>query len=200
MIASGLCLMGGCFSLDSAGAAVDSYWRSSYVSIPQIRGTDIISAPFPGGSSGSDEFWGAGNFDWSDEFTEYQFSLGVSSYYNAGKYTGACGLRDANNSRGNLYFNNSELFIPSGRYVFYAKNGQVEAISSDSRYTVTAPAFSLTMQQERKIRIRHWKIQELEYLQYINVETMVKWQVVPMRGVSGNAAIWETWTRTLTEL
>ena len=193
-------MMGGCFSQDSAGAAVDTYWRSSYVAIPQIRGTDIISVPFPGGSSDSDEFLGAGNFDWSDASYEYQFSLGVGSYNLDGKYIGACGVRDAVNSKGDLFFNDRSLSLPSGRYVFYAKNGQLEAISSDFRYTVTTSAFSLTMQQNRKIKIRHWKIQEFEYFQYINEETMVKWQVVPMRGVSGNAAIWETWTRTLTEI
>ena len=34
MIASGLCLMGGCFALDVSGMVADAYWPSSKVSVP----------------------------------------------------------------------------------------------------------------------------------------------------------------------
>ena len=54
MIATGLCVMGGCFALDN-GAAVDTYWPAAAAEIsPDIPYGLVLTIPVRGGDAEND--------------------------------------------------------------------------------------------------------------------------------------------------
>lgn len=204
MIATGICVMGGCFAQNATGAVVDTYWPAAQVDIPQQKGVDIISIPFPGGDSVNDVFFGRGDFQWSNpDNPQYNYCLGVNSYQSPqGGYIGGGGLRN-NMNVGQLRFNDGMANIAAnekGWFSFDIRDGYAEAVLGDKKWSAIASAFTLPMEATRSIKLRSWHLLAFSVFCYSNVATGVKWLVQPMRSVGGGLAIWENWTRTLTEL
>lgn len=204
MIASGLMLMGGCFAQDDDGAAVDFYWPAAHVDIPQKKGVNIISIPFPGGDSEHDVIRGGGYFDWSvPDSPMYQYSLGLGSFSAPdGAYIGGGGLRN-NMNTGQVRFHDAMANIDAsykGWFHLYIGDGRASAILDDKEWTSEYSSFSLPMTANRPFRLRYWHLLSFSYFYYSNAGTGVKWQVMPMRSACGNIAVWESWLTTLTEL
>lgn len=211
MIASGLCMMGGCFAQNEKSETVDSYWAASHVDMPPTDvSLEIISFTFPGGDSVSDEITAVSEFKWINNWAaEGAAQLGIRNINVEGYgYIGGCFLRhlttDGLVGYARLHYSGKDVSIDEGKddkLVLRARNETAQVCNSRGEIiaSCTRP-YSLQMEQVRRASLRCYDVRKFIFLCYANAVTGISWYVGPMKSASGAFAIWENYNNMLIEI
>ena len=211
MIASGLCMMGGCFAQNGKSETVDSYWAASHVDMPPAEvELEIINFSFPGGDSVSDEITAASEFVWIDDRSEDGAAqLGIRNVNISGLgYVGGCFLRhlytDGKGGFARLHYSGKDEPIDEGRddkLVLRVRKGTAQVLNGRGDIIASSSAaYSLQMQNSRRASLRCFDVRKFAFLCYANAVTGVSWYVVPMKSTSDASAFWENYNNTLIEI
>ena len=211
MIASGLCMMGGCYAQNEKSETVDSYWAASHVDMPPAEvSLVIILFSFPGGDSVSDEITAVSEFQWIDNRgADGAAQLGITNANVPGYgYVGGCFFRhlytDGQGGYARLFYAGKDVPIDEGKddkLVLRARNGTAQVCNSRGEIIASCTrAYSLQMQYSRKASLRCFDVRKFIFLCYANAATGSSWYVGPRKSASGVFAIWESYNNMLIEI
>ena len=211
MIASGLCMMGGCFAQNEKSETVDSYWAASHVDMPPAEvSLEIINFSFPGGDSVSDEITAVSEFKWiNDRREEGAAQLGIRNADVPGYgYIGGCFFRhltyDGKGGYARFFYAGKDVPIDKGKddkLVLRARNGTAQVCNSRGEIIASCTGdYSLQMQHSRRASLRCFDVRKFIFLCYANAVTGISWYVGPMKSASGAFALWENYNNMLIEI
>ena len=193
MIASGLCMMGGCFAQDETSRTVDTYWVAEKLHLDSgVQNVVIASVPFSGGDSRNDVFRITYQADFYD--TSYLIAglrpvegkVGILIYQGSAE---VCLLGQQNGNTANWNEVQGEKFTWWAEGGMYKHGENVRTLyayqDAGERYLNVGSAL------KRQNRI-------IYNVEYANKQTRVRLQWQPMVGMTG-AAFFEPTTGTLAE-
>lgn len=215
MIASGLCMMGGCFALEN-GATADSYWPAAEaVFSPELAAvsTQIISSVVPGGDSAADEIAFKGRFyigyNINPDVNDYKIATGINRLISGptpGKLcvmtAGFAGLLRCDYGPNN-YTVSSGADTPEdgveieGRAV---SNTGSFYVAGKEWLTAQGTAYSYTEADQRQVLLRSHTTRRLSWFWYRNSRTGVHFWYQALRSPGGESALYSVVDKTLTEI
>lgn len=195
MIASGLCMMGGCFAQDETSRTVDAYWVAEMVQLESpLPNTVIAEVLFCGGDSENDELRITYQADYYYDcyligaLRPVAGNTGMLIFQGAGDF---CILAQAN---GNSSSWNEVL---GEKYTWWASGGKYKR--GDEVGTLLT--YNCDDSAERSFRLgssqKHYN-RKIYNEEYYNARTGVRLQWQPMAGMTGTA-FFEPTTGTLAE-
>lgn len=208
MIASGLCMMGGCFAQDAASQTVESYWPAETVDITDNESVMLESHPFPGGSSQNDVYESLLFVDLLNPpapivgstipYGYTNVKMPDNSYYQAGVYFMAYPDLDFIELRFGALLQRGPFF--QGWCRVLAKEDTCTWWVDGLKYAELTASFSLDESMIRTRHLRSGQVRQFCYMAYRNAQTGISWVVSAMQSPAGLSAIWSNDTLTLTEI
>lgn len=196
MIATGLCVMGGCFAQDGGGAVQEAYWPAEMVDIsyPEVVALNITS--FPGGDSQND-FYKARVFldvktppaaivNNTIPFGYANASVG-GGWISSGAYLT---IRSSSTFRFTYDGASQDKASISGWVDVLSQNNTCEWRFDSSLYMSLEGTYSLPDDLTRKYVLRTGQIRQFCYMAYRNARTEVRWLVSAMCSPMKSEAVW----------
>lgn len=208
MIATGLCVMGGCFAMDN-GAAVDTYWPSAAAEIsPDIPYGLMLTIPVRGGDAENDSMSFGAVIQNNVSATDWHLATGFN--------------RDDKASDGRLGVTvhpveaggEAGLYMTYGTYPrvvvwpgFDATNVTAVAHNGSCSFSVNGEVagewtskYSLKDEAIRNVYVRSVITRVFHWLAYRNARTNVCFYISAMKSASGAAALYSDYDMTLVEV
>lgn len=206
MIASGLCMMGGCFAQDAASQTVESYWPAETVDITDNKIVILERHTFPGGSSQNDVYESLLFVDLTNPPAPIVSSTIPYGYANSQTSANTWLMSGVYFTTYpdsiTLQFGASSQRIPffQGWCRVLAKENACTWWVDGLKHAELTASFSLNESLTRNRFLRSGQVRQFCYMAYRNAQTGVSWVVSAMQSPAGLVAIWSNDTLTLTEI
>ncbi len=210
MIASGLCLMGGCFAQDESARAVETFWPAEHAEFSEAISMSVLtvlSFSIKGGDSEADSGGIRGVFYNGSGMPGNTIAAGINStQVNGNTLTGRFHLKvDASNVISFGYGGNSKVVYtnpPESGIEMWA-----EMERSGARLKIAGePAkeymsdYALKDTQSRAVYLRSRATRVLYDFWYSNARTQVRFSIRAMRSLTGASALYDDYNETLIEI
>jgi hypothetical protein len=205
MIASGLCMMGGCFALEN-GAAVDSYWPAESVEFSEeisITSLIVYRAFFADGDSENDIAYLKGRFAVLAGAANWTIATGINrpetlqnGRFNVITSTQPLGIHaDYGNNRSTIRssYGDAEVFM-------HMENGSASIYVNDNLFSTLTDTYMIGSSLTRSISIRSLTARKFDFEYYYNARTGVRFQVQPMLAPGGSPALYSDLDDSLIEV
>lgn len=208
MIASGLCVMGGCFALEN-GAAVDTYWPASRaVFSPELdaESLKVISFLNYGGDSVYDRALLSGSFTSDYNFVSWKIAVGMNRPENIqqGRINVICDAQtsiavyaDYGNRR--IELANKDTAPTGVEVMMQVADGRAH-IGSTLVCGSLADSYSLDDSVSREFLVRSKITKVFSIFWYSNARLGARWCVRAMQSPAGASALYADADESLTEI
>lgn len=212
MIASGLCMMGGCFALEN-GAAVDTYWPAESVEFSEkisAFSQTVYQATIAGGDSENDVAYIKGRFAVIEGGSNWTITAGCNYATSNGASTGTgrfCLMVStaATVSRGiHAYYGTKRVQISStygdADVFMHAQNGVASGYIDDEIFEPLTDSYAFDFSVTRLLAIRSMITKKLSFVYYGNERTGICFLVQAMLSPGGSVALFSDLDDSLIEV
>ena len=210
MIASGLCMMGGCFAMDG-GAAVETYWPARTAEFSPAMSASyatVLTVPIRGGDAKNDFCSFKSTMQNNNVVPDWSIAMGVN--------------RDEKQADGRIYITAHNIpngAEPAGLWCSYggntgpcvysyepeeiavtAWNGSCVFERTGGEQLIYSSDFSLEDDSVRNVYVRSVSTRIFNWFMYRNTRTNVRFYICAMKSASGASAVFTDYDMTLVEV